>query len=453
MSVHDAIASALADLNWGRGTGRGLWIAAHRPHPSDAPVRVLVQGRMARFVVSDGGGAVDQVESAGIAFGEAVERLQPLAGRQGLLLPNGAIRSPRVPVDGPGAAIVRVADASEEAAPRGMTHLRPAATGSFKDGVDRVVAAFRNADLHRSERATGASNKQHPFEYALRPGGGRPILLEAVHDGHASTSATAEDRRRYAPALQEMVRQGMIVRLAATIDAIDPPTRVGRPRPWSTLVMLQALWHVARDDRAGRRPPSGAPPRQTLWSRLAGGRRRAVPDRVLTIPVARRRRAAGRKPRPSAAIVDTRSVRTGPQRGPRGLDADKKVPAGPPRRAGSAARTGSTALRSMGRERVPTIGTQGDPPGVRVVSADVRDRDALRALAPDRAAHASLPPAWLDRGFAGAGPAAFLQAHGVATGLVRRGRPPKLPRRAPALEGRADLRPPATLPPPSSTTG
>ena len=61
---------------------------------------------------------------------------------------------------------------------------------------------------------------------------------------------TTEDRRRYAPAMQEVMRQGMLVRLAATIDAIDPPAPVGRPRVWPTLVMLQALWHVARDDRA-----------------------------------------------------------------------------------------------------------------------------------------------------------------------------------------------------------
>src|SRR3712207_7842225 len=64
---------------------------------------------------------------------------------------------------------------------------------------------------------------------------------------------TAEDRRRYAPAVQEMVRQGMLVRLAATIDIIDPPSRVGRPRLWSTLIMLQALWHLARDGCACHR--------------------------------------------------------------------------------------------------------------------------------------------------------------------------------------------------------
>jgi transposase len=208
---------------------------------------------------------------------------------------------------------------------------------------------------------------------------------------------TTEDRRRYAPAIQEMVRQGMLVRLAATIDAINPPSRVGRPRVWSTLAMLQALWHVARDDRAWRRLPPGSPPHQTVWSRLMGWRRRAVLDRALRVLVVCRRLAAGRKRRPTAAIIDTQSVRTGPQRGPRGYDAHKKV---------------------KGRKRVLMVDTEGDPRGVRVVPADVHEHRALRALAPDLAAHPTLRLAWLDRGFAGEEPEAFLNRHGIAVEVV-----------------------------------
>ena len=208
---------------------------------------------------------------------------------------------------------------------------------------------------------------------------------------------TAEDRRRYAPAIQDMVRQGMLVRLATTIDAIHPPSRVGRPRVWSTLVMLQALWHVARDDRAWRRLPSGSPPHQSVWSRLMTWRRRAVLDRALAVLVACRRLAAGRKRRPTAAIIDTQSVRTGPQRGPRGYDAGKK---------------------GKGRKRVLMVDTQGDPLGVQVVPANTQDRDALHALGPDLEAHASLLLVWLDRGFAGDDPAAFLHAHGIISEVV-----------------------------------
>ena len=214
---------------------------------------------------------------------------------------------------------------------------------------------------------------------------------------------TTEDRRRYAPAIQARrrrrreLRQGMLVRLAATIDAIDPPSLIGRPRVWPTLAMLRALWHVARDDRAWRRLPLGSPPHQSVWSRLMGWRRRAVLDRALRVLVACRRLAAGRKRRPTAAIIDTQSVRTGPQRGPRGYDAHKKI---------------------KGRKRVLLVDTQGDPLGVRVVSGDVQDRDALRALAPDLAAYASLLLVWLDRAFAGDDPATFLDALGIAPELV-----------------------------------
>jgi hypothetical protein len=86
---------------------------------------------------------------------------------------------------------------------------------------------------------------------------------------------TTEDRRRYAPAIQEMARRGVLVGLAATIDAIHPPSAVGRPRIWPTLVVLQALRHVAGDDRAWRRLPPRRPPHQTAWSRLRSWRGRA----------------------------------------------------------------------------------------------------------------------------------------------------------------------------------
>jgi transposase len=135
-----------------------------------------------------------------------------------------------------------------------------------------------------------------------------------------------------------------------------------------------------------------------VWSRLSGWRLRAVLDRALAVVVACRRLAGGRRRRrPTAAIVDTQGVKAGPQRGPRGYDAHKKV---------------------KGRKRVLMVDVEGDPLGVRVVPADVQDRDALRALAPDLAAHASLLPVWPDRGFAGDEPRDFLQTYGIAAELV-----------------------------------
>jgi transposase len=208
---------------------------------------------------------------------------------------------------------------------------------------------------------------------------------------------TVEDRRTYAPAVQEVVRRGMLARLARTMDTIDPQPKVGRQRVWSTTLMLQALWHLARDGCTWRRLPSAFPPYTTVWSRLHRWRERAVLERALAVMVACMRLAKGRKQRPTAAIIDTQSVRTGPQRGPRGFDAGKKI---------------------KGRKRVLLVDTEGNPLGIRVVPADVHEHRALLALAPDLAVHPSLLLIWLDRGFAGDDPKAFLNGYGITVEVV-----------------------------------
>src|SRR3712207_6066939 len=104
---------------------------------------------------------------------------------------------------------------------------------------------------------------------------------------------TAEDRRKYAPAIQDMVRSGMIARLARTMDAIGPQPKLGRQRVWSTMTMLQALWPLARDGCAWRRLPNVFPPHTTVWSRLHRWRALAVLDRALAVVVACLRLARG----------------------------------------------------------------------------------------------------------------------------------------------------------------
>jgi hypothetical protein len=72
----------------------------------------------------------------------------------------------------------------------------------------------------------------------------------------------------------------------------------------------------------------------------------AVLDRALAVMVTCIRLASGREQRPTAAIIDTQSVRTGPQRGPRGYDANKKI---------------------QGRKRVLLVDAEGNPLGIRVI--------------------------------------------------------------------------------------
>jgi putative transposase len=211
-------------------------------------------------------------------------------------------------------------------------------------------------------------------------------------------SWTPEQRRRYAPAISEAVRASATVRLAATIDAIDPPARTGRPRLWSTLTMLQALWWLCRAGAAWALLPSSCPPRQTIGSRLSRWVRLGVLDRALAALNACLRLARGRHRRPSAGILDTQSVRTGPQPGPRGYDAHKKI---------------------RGRKRVLLTDTEGLVQALRVVPASVQDRDTPTLIEPELA-RGGLRKVWADLAFAGERAAAPLERHGIALEVVGR---------------------------------
>jgi putative transposase len=209
---------------------------------------------------------------------------------------------------------------------------------------------------------------------------------------------TPEHRRRYAPAIEHVVRSGAIARLAATIDMIDPPPRTGRPRLWSTLVMLQALWWLCRAGSAWKLLPGLYPPRQTIGSRLERWRRLEVLERALTVVNGCLRLARGRRRRPSAGILDTQSVRTGPQAGPRGYDAGKKV---------------------NGRKRVLLVDTEGLVQAIRMVPASMQDRDTPAGIEPELA-QSSLVKIWADLAFNGEVATAPMARCGIELELVGR---------------------------------
>src|SRR4051794_14041822 len=211
-------------------------------------------------------------------------------------------------------------------------------------------------------------------------------------------SWTPEQRRRHAPAIGEAVRASATVRLAATIDATDPPARTGRPRLGSTLAMLQALRWLCRAGAAWKLLPGSCPPRQTIGSRLGRWVRLGVLDRTLAVLNACLRLARSRNRRPSAGIPDTQSVRTGPQAGPRGDDAPKKV---------------------RGHKRVLLTDTEGLVQALRVVPASVQDRDTPTLIEPELA-RGGLRKVWADLAFAGERAAAPLERRGVALEPVGR---------------------------------
>ena len=194
------------------------------------------------------------------------------------------------------------------------------------------------------------------------------------------------------------MRANAITRLATIIDAIDPPASTGRPRLWSTLTLLQALWWLCRAGAAWKLLPALHPPRQTIGSRLGRWVRLGVLDRALAVLNGGLRLARGRRWRPTAGILDTQSVKTGPQAGPRGDDAAKCV---------------------KGRKRGLLVDTEGLVHGLRVVPASTQDRDTAAMIEPELAAR-SLLEVWADLGFNGEAAAAPMIRNGIDLELVGR---------------------------------
>jgi hypothetical protein len=155
-------------------------------------------------------------------------------------------------------------------------------------------------------------------------------------------------------------------------------------------VGLEAAAHALPAAADDRQPPGalGAP-----W--------RARP-RALAVLNGCLRLACGRKRRPSAGILDTQSVKTGPPRGPRGFDAGKQV---------------------KGRKRVLLVDIEGLVHAIQVVPASLQDRDTQAGIEPALAA-SSLLKIWADLAFTGDAAVAPMTRHGIDLELVgRRTRP------------------------------
>lgn len=150
--------------------------------------------------------------------------------------------------------------------------------------------------------------------------------------------------------------------------------------------------------RPGAAPGRLGPPRQTIGSRLDRWVRLGVLDRALAVLNACLRLARGRNRRPSAGILDTQSVRTGPRAGLRGYDAHKKI---------------------KGRKRVLLTDTEGLVHALRVVPASIQDRDTPVVIEPELAT-GGLRKVWADLAFAGERAGAPLARHRIELELVGR---------------------------------
>ncbi len=109
------------------------------------------------------------------------------------------------------------------------------------------------------------------------------------------------------------------------IEPFLPRPTGGRPRKWPLIEMLNAIFYIVRGGCAWRMLPHDLPPWKSVYTQFRRWRNDGTWEAINAALVEATRKQAGREAQPSAAVIDSQSVKTREGGEARGVDVHKQV--------------------------------------------------------------------------------------------------------------------------------
>lgn len=180
MTLLDVVRKEISNVFTLRTTRDGVRVATHCVYPTNSFVQVIVRGGESSFYVSDEGGAVHEIESAGAEISRPDKLLKNIVSQYGLYIENGVIKSDFVEANAIPVVMAIVANASKECAEFLFHYARIKVQRDLKKLVGQYLLNTFEDRLVKDQVLIGKSNKPHKFENIIRFAANRRLIVDPV---------------------------------------------------------------------------------------------------------------------------------------------------------------------------------------------------------------------------------------------------------------------------------